>query len=47
MKWQSDNRSTEFFEQRNGIVKFYPLDVSQEERNLFIKASPTISSTNI
>jgi phosphoadenosine phosphosulfate reductase len=39
MKWQSDNRSTlNFFEQRNGIVKFYPLlDVSQEERNLFIK----------
>ena len=39
MKWQSDNRSTlNFFEQRNGIVKFYPLlDVSQEERSLFIK----------
>ena len=39
MKWQSDNRSTlNFFEQRNGIIKFYPLlDVTQQERSLFIK----------
>lgn len=39
MKWQSDNRSTlNFFEQRNGIIKFYPLlDVTQKERSLFIK----------
>ena len=49
MKWQSDNRSTlNFFEQRNGIVKFYPLlDVSQEEKFVYKRASPTISSTNI
>ena len=39
MRWQSDNRSTlNFFEQRNGIIKFYPLlDVTQLERSLFIK----------
>ena len=39
MRWQSDNRSTlNFFEQRNGIIKFYPLlDVTQQERSLFIK----------
>lgn len=39
MRWQSDNRSTlNFFEQRNGIIKFYPLlDVTQRERSLFIK----------
>lgn len=39
MKWQSNTRSTlNIFEERNRIVKFYPLlDVSQEERSLFIK----------
>lgn len=39
MKWQSNSRSTlNIFEERNRIVKFYPLlDVSQEERSLFIK----------
>ena len=32
MKWQSNNRSSlNFFEERNGIIKFYPLlDVSNE-----------------
>ena len=39
MRWQSDNRSTlNYFEERSGIVKFYPLlDVTQQERSLFIK----------
>ena len=39
MKWQSNNRSSlNFFEERNGIIKFYPLlDVSNEERSSFIK----------
>lgn len=39
MRWQSDNRSTlNYFEERNGIIKFYPLlDVTQQERSLFIK----------
>lgn len=39
MKWQSNNRSSlNFFEERNGIIKFYPLlDVSKEERRTFIK----------
>ena len=39
MEWQSDHRSTlDIFEDRNGIVKFYPLlDVTQEEREAYIK----------
>ena len=39
MKWQSNNRSSlNFFEERNGVIKFYPLlDVSKEERSSFIK----------
>jgi len=34
MEWQSDHRSTlDIFEERGGILKFYPLlDVSKEER---------------
>jgi len=38
MEWQSDHRaSLDIFEQRNGILKFYPLlDVTQEERELYI-----------
>ena len=39
MKWQSDHRSSlDVFEERNGMLKFYPLvDVSREEREEFIK----------
>ncbi|MFT7032339.1 MAG: phosphoadenosine phosphosulfate reductase [Cyclobacteriaceae bacterium] len=39
MDWQSDHRSTlDIFEDRNGILKFYPLlDVTQEEREEYIK----------
>ena len=39
MKWQTEHRSTlNVFEERNGILKFYPLiDVSQEERDQYIK----------
>lgn len=39
MEWQSDHRSTlDIFEERNGILKFYPLlDVSAEERESYIK----------
>ena len=39
MKWQSDFRSTlNFFEDRNGIIKFYPLlDIDFEGRDQFIK----------
>lgn len=39
MKWQSDHRATlDIFEERNGILKFYPLlDVSSEEREAYIK----------
>ncbi|MEQ6121818.1 phosphoadenylyl-sulfate reductase [Reichenbachiella sp. MALMAid0571] len=39
MEWQSDHRSTlDIFEDRNGIIKFYPLlDVTQEEREAYIK----------
>lgn len=39
MKWQSDHRSTlDIFEERGGILKFYPLlDVSSEERERYIK----------
>lgn len=38
MSWQSNHRSSlNIFEQRNGILKFYPLlDVSREEREGFI-----------
>ncbi|MCB0402438.1 MAG: phosphoadenylyl-sulfate reductase [Flavobacteriales bacterium] len=39
MKWQSDHRaSLNIFEERGGILKFYPLlDVTREERDDFIK----------
>jgi phosphoadenosine phosphosulfate reductase len=39
MKWQSDHRATlDIFEERGGILKFYPLlDVTKEERDEFIK----------
>jgi phosphoadenosine phosphosulfate reductase len=39
MAWQSNHRSSlDIFEQRNGIIKFYPLlDISREERDNFIK----------
>ncbi|MFK7932126.1 MAG: phosphoadenylyl-sulfate reductase [Saprospiraceae bacterium] len=39
MEWQSDHRKTlDIFEDRNGILKFYPLlDVTKEEREEFIK----------
>lgn len=38
MAWQSDHRSTlDIFEDRNGILKFYPLlDVTRDEREKFI-----------
>ncbi|NND05210.1 MAG: phosphoadenylyl-sulfate reductase [Saprospiraceae bacterium] len=38
MKWQSDHRATlDIFEDRGGILKFYPLlDVSQEDREKYI-----------
>ncbi|MCB9189618.1 MAG: phosphoadenylyl-sulfate reductase [Flavobacteriales bacterium] len=39
MEWQSDHRATlDIFEERNGILKFYPLlDVTAEEREAYIK----------
>lgn len=39
MSWQSKHRSgLNIFEERNGIIKFYPLlDVTREERESFIK----------
>ena len=39
MEWQSDHRaSLDIFEERGGILKFYPLlDVSKEEREQYIK----------
>lgn len=39
MQWQSDHRATlDIFEERGGILKFYPLlDVSKEERENYIK----------
>ncbi len=39
MEWQSDHRATlNIFEQRNSILKFYPLlDVTEEERKAYIK----------
>lgn len=38
MSWQSDHRnSLDIFEQRNGILKFYPLlDLTRDERESFI-----------
>lgn len=41
MKWQSDHRaSLDIFEERNGIIKFYPLlDVSREEREKYINTN--------
>ena len=38
MSWQSDHRSSlDIFEERSGILKFYPLlDVTREERDAFI-----------
>lgn len=38
MKWQSDHRATlDIFEERNGILKFYPLlDISKETRDTYI-----------
>lgn len=40
MRWQSDYRtSLDFFEERGGILKFYPLlDVSRDEREDFIQS---------
>ena len=37
--WQSDHRATlDIFEERGGIIKFYPLlDVSREQREAYIK----------
>lgn len=39
MKWQSDHRATlDIFEERNGILKFYPLlDISKETRDSYIE----------
>ena len=39
MEWQSDHRATlDIFEDRGGILKFYPLlDVTREEREKYIK----------
>lgn len=39
MEWQSDHRSSlDIFEERKGILKFYPLlDVTYEEREKYIK----------
>ncbi len=39
MEWQSDHRATlDIFEERGGILKFYPLlDVTVEEREKYIK----------
>lgn len=39
MHWQSDHRATlDIFEERNGILKFYPLlDVDKKDRDTFIK----------
>lgn len=41
MDWQSDHRSTlNIFEERGGILKFYPLlDVSKEKREEYIKVN--------
>jgi phosphoadenosine phosphosulfate reductase len=39
MRWQTNNRETlDIFEERNGIVKFYPLlDITADQRESFIK----------
>lgn len=39
MRWQNEHRATlDVFEERNGIIKFYPLvDVSKEERDSYIR----------
>ena len=39
MNWQSDHRATlDIFEERGGIIKFYPLlDVTREQREAYIK----------
>lgn len=39
MSWQSDHRATlDIFEQRGGILKFYPLiDVTREQREAYIR----------
>ncbi len=39
MSWQSDHRATlDIFEERNGILKFYPLlDVTKEDREKYIE----------
>ena len=39
MRWQTEHRSTlDIFEERNGIIKFYPLiDITREERDAYIK----------
>jgi phosphoadenosine phosphosulfate reductase len=41
MEWQSDHRaSLDIFEERGGILKFYPLlDVTKEEREAYIKTN--------
>ncbi len=41
MEWQSDHRaSLDIFEERGGILKFYPLlDVTKEERENYIKVN--------
>lgn len=41
MEWQSDHRaSLNIFEERGGILKFYPLlDVTQQERDRYIKTN--------
>ena len=39
MRWQTEHRSNlDIFEERNGIIKFYPLiDVTKEERDAYIR----------
>ncbi len=39
MAWQSDHRSSlDIFEERDGIIKFYPLlDITRKQRDAFIK----------
>lgn len=39
MRWQTEHRSAlDIFEERNGIIKFYPLvDVTKEERDNYIR----------
>ena len=39
MRWQTEHRSSlDIFEERNGIIKFYPLiDITREERDDYIK----------